>query len=115
MFGMLLKLILLAAIGLPALFLAVVNSHKVRLVLDPFTDKDPALVVEPPLFALLFGAVLVGILIGGSATWFNQARWRRTARQKGREAIRWHKEADRLSRQIEAAAQARIPHPGPAE
>ena len=46
--------------------------------------------------------LLVGIVIGGLATWVTQARWRRTARRRAAEAQRWQAEADRLSRERQA-------------
>jgi uncharacterized integral membrane protein len=108
-----LRRILWLAVALPAavllLTLAVVNRHAVRLVLDPFRPDEPVLSLVMPLYAYLFGALLVGILIGGSATWMGQARWRRSARRRAAEAERWHAEADRLARerQAQAAATAR--------
>ena len=55
-----------------------------------------------PFYAYLFGTLLVGIVIGGLATWMTQARWRRTARRRAAEAQRWQAEADRLSRERQA-------------
>jgi hypothetical protein len=46
--------------------------------------------------------LLLGIVIGGLATWVAQARWRRTARRRAAEARRWQAEADRLSRERQA-------------
>ena len=31
--------------------------------------------------------------------WFTQGRWRRIARRRGAEAVRWQAEADRLTRE----------------
>ena len=47
----------------------------------------------------LFGALLVGVVIGGMAMWITQGRWRRIARRRGAEAVRWQAEADRLTRE----------------
>jgi hypothetical protein len=55
-----------------------------------------------PFYAYLFGLLLAGILIGGSAMWLTQARWRRTARRRAAEAQRWQAEADRLTRERQA-------------
>jgi uncharacterized membrane protein len=46
---------------------------------------------------------VIGIVIGGLATWVTQARWRRTARRRAAEAQRWQSEADRLARERQAA------------
>ena len=86
-------------IGLVLVTLAVSNGHRVRLVLDPFRPDDPVLSLVLPFYLYLFGALLIGIVIGGMATWFTQARWRRIARRRGAEAVRWQAEADRLSRE----------------
>jgi hypothetical protein len=84
--------------------LAVVNRHTVRLVLDPFRRNDPVISLELPFYAYLFGALLVGVVIGGMATWMSQAGWRRTARRRAVEAQRWQAEADRLGRERELEA-----------
>jgi len=84
------------------LSLAVANRHGVRLVLDPFRSDEPVLFLVLPFYAYLFGVLLIGIVIGGLATWVAQARWRRTARRRAAEARRWQAEADRLSRERQA-------------
>lgn len=82
--------------------LAVANRHGVRLVLDPFRPDEPVLSLLLPFYAYLFGVLLLGIVIGGSAMWLTQARWRRTARRRAAEAQRWQAEADRLTRARQA-------------
>jgi uncharacterized integral membrane protein len=84
------------------LTLAVANRHGVRLVLDPFRSDEAVLFLVLPFYAYLFGVLLIGIVIGGLATWVAQARWRRTARRRAAEARRWQAEADRLSRERQA-------------
>jgi uncharacterized integral membrane protein len=84
------------------LTLAVANRHGVSLVLDPFRSDEPVLFLVLPFYAYLFGVLLIGIVIGGLATWVAQARWRRTARRRAAEARRWQAEADRLSRERQA-------------
>ncbi len=95
--------------GLLLVTLAVVNRHEVRLVLDPFRPENPVISLALPLYAYLFIALLVGVLLGGAATWLSQARWRRSARQHSRSATRWHAEADRLTRERDANAAAAKP------
>jgi uncharacterized integral membrane protein len=97
-------------LGLPVaivlLTLAVINRHGVRLVLDPFRPDEPVLSLVLPFYAYLIGMLLIGIVIGGLATWVTQARWRRSARRRGAEAQRWQAEADRLARERQAAVAA---------
>ena len=90
-----------APIALLLITLALANRHSVRLVLDPFRPENPVLSLVLPFYAYLFGALLIGVVVGGMATWMSQSRWRRSARQRTAEAYRWHAEADRLSRERE--------------
>lgn len=87
--------------------LAVANRHSVRLVLDPFRPETPVLSVVLPFYGFLFGALLVGVVLGGAATWLSQSRWRRTARIRTGEAKRWQSEADRLTRERDAEVSGR--------
>jgi hypothetical protein len=86
-------------IGIVLITLAVTNGHRVRLILDPFRPDDPVLSLVLPFYVYLFGAVLLGVVLGGMATWMTQARWRRMARRRGADAVRWQAEADRLTRE----------------
>jgi hypothetical protein len=81
--------------------LAVANRHAVRLVLDPFRPEAPVLALELPFYAYLFIMLVAGVVLGGMATWATQGKWRRTARTRALEAMRWQAEADRLARQRE--------------
>ena len=79
--------------------LAVANRDPVRLVLDPFRPDAPVISMTLPLYAYLLGALIVGVVLGGLSTWMTQGRWRRTARIKAQDAMRWQAEADRLARE----------------
>jgi hypothetical protein len=76
----------------------------VALILDPFRPENPALSIELPLYAYLLGALVVGVILGGVATWMGQSRWRQTARAQGQRAARWQAEADRLTRERDVSA-----------
>jgi uncharacterized integral membrane protein len=60
---------------------AVANRHAVTVSLDPVNGADPALSFSLPLFVVILSSAIAGVAIGGSATWFRQQRWRRTARR----------------------------------
>jgi uncharacterized integral membrane protein len=49
-----------------------------------------------PLFLVIFAVLLIGVLLGGIATWFAQAHHRRDERH-------WRRHAEVLSRDLEAA------------
>jgi uncharacterized integral membrane protein len=86
--------------------LAVTNRHGVRLVLDPFRPDEPVLSLVLPFYVYLFAVLLIGIVIGGLAMWVTQGRWRRTARRRTAESLRWQAEADRLARERQAETAA---------
>jgi len=94
----LLALVIFVPLAIVVAVLAAVNRHPVRIVLDPFAPEQPALDVQVPLFLLLLGAVLLGVLAGGIATWFGQQRYRGQARRARAEASRLQRELDELRR-----------------
>ena len=59
---------------------AVANRHMVTVSFDPFNSNDPSLSKDEPLFVVIIAAAFLGVVAGGSATWFGQRRWRRAAR-----------------------------------
>ena len=75
------KLTLLIPVVAIIVALSVANRGPVEFSLDPFNGEDPALSASIPLYWLLFGAAALGVLIGGTATWLGQSKWRRTARR----------------------------------
>jgi uncharacterized integral membrane protein len=113
-----LKRILTILIAFPAaallVTLAIANRHAVTLVLDPFNPGTPLISLSLPFYIYLFGALILGVVMGGLATWTNQSRWRRQARLQTAEARRWQSEADRLARERDAGvAQRGRELPGP--
>ncbi len=106
-------------IGVPAAVivagLAVANRDPVRFSIDPFSESDPIFATDLPLFALLLGAVFVGILCGGVASWMSQGKWRRAAREARNESNRLRQEQDALKRQaVEAQSKLLTSGPGAA-
>ncbi|MBI5264933.1 MAG: DUF1049 domain-containing protein [Bradyrhizobium sp.] len=73
-------------LGLILAVFAVANRHFVTVSFDPFNSSDPSLSLSLPLFALLIVVAILGVIAGGSATWFRQRRWRRAARQNEADA-----------------------------
>jgi uncharacterized integral membrane protein len=74
--------LVLIPLGLIFVVFAVANRHSVTVSFDPFGSRDSAFDLPPvPLFVIIISALILGVLAGGSATWFRQRRWRRAARQ----------------------------------
>jgi len=60
---------------------AVTNRQAVTISFDPFSSINPAYAVTLPLFVTLFIVLILGVLIGGFASWIRQGKWRRAARR----------------------------------
>ena len=74
--------LVLIPLGLIFIDFAVANRHLVTVSFDPFGSGDTAFDLPAvPLFAIIITAMIVGVVAGGSVTWFRQRRWRRAARQ----------------------------------
>ncbi|WP_319411568.1 LapA family protein [uncultured Cohaesibacter sp.] len=99
-----LQLIILVPFAIVVISLAVANRHTVKLALDPFSPEQPVLDFTVPLYVVIFGALLVGIFIGGFMAWMKQGRHRKAAREKRYEAQKWRNEADRQQKRIEKMA-----------
>lgn len=68
-------------LGLIFIVFAVANRHWVTVSFDPFNSADSSVAVTLPLFVVIIAVAILGVIAGGSATWFRQRRWRRAARQ----------------------------------
>jgi uncharacterized integral membrane protein len=73
-------------LGLFFLIFAVANRHLVTVSFDPFNSTFPTVAVTMPLFVVIIAVAILGVAAGGSATWFRQRHWRRSARRYEAEA-----------------------------
>jgi len=80
------------------ILLSVANRAPVTLSLDPLGTPSPAWSLTAPLFVFLFAALVLGVVIGGTAAWFGQARWRRAARAERAAAAGLRRELERQRR-----------------
>lgn len=103
-----LTLLILVPIAVVVVFFSVANRESVTVSLDPFHAGTPALTFAAPLFVLLFGALVLGLLIGGVAAWMRQGRWRRAARKIEAEAHQLRAELSR-ARAAPPAITAQLP------
>lgn len=98
-------LIALPALAL-ALIVAIANRTSVTLSVDPFSTENPVIAFDVPLYLLIFVALLIGVLIGGSSAWIGQTGWRRKARKNAREV-------KHLTRDLERRETAEAEKPAP--
>jgi uncharacterized integral membrane protein len=87
---------------------AVANRQIVTLSFDPFNSGHPAASATLPLFALIIAVLILGVVIGGTASWLRHGRWRRTARRLERELGELRVELDSHKHGV-GAAPANIP------
>jgi uncharacterized integral membrane protein len=91
-----LKAIVLVPLALVAVIFAVANRHIVTISFDPFNADNPAFALSAPLFLTIVLMVMLGVLIGGVATWLTQGSVRSTLRHM-------RAENDRLRRELQDA------------
>ena len=96
--------LILVPLGIVLIAFAVANRQIVTVSFDPFNAAHPAASVTLPLFALVIVLLIVGVVIGGSASWLRHGRWRRTARRLERDLGNLREELNRHKRAAGAAA-----------
>ena len=103
------SLVVFLPLGVLLVVLAVANRASVNLALNPFNPADQALSVSAPLFVFLIVAVMLGVLLGATVTWFAQGKHRKKARSQSRMAQQWQAEADRQKTRAEEIAGSTLP------
>jgi hypothetical protein len=93
--GFLKALILIPIAAVVTLF-AVAHRDMVTVTWNPLDKADPAYHISVPLYALLFAALAIGIVLGGFGTWLAQGKHRKAARQQARLVDLHRREIDRL-------------------
>ena len=96
--------IILIPLAVVIVAFATANRQPVTLSLDPFSAEHPASSVTLPLFVLIIGLIIVGVVIGGIASWLRHGNLRRTARRFDRELRDLRAEVASLKRNSSGAA-----------
>jgi uncharacterized integral membrane protein len=109
--------VLTVLVGLPlALFIvlfAVANRQGVTLAFDPFAPETPALSVTLPLFAVVLLSVMLGVVVGGAASWAKQGKWRKEARRRRQQVEALEAETEQARREAAAARRSAGALPAP--
>ncbi|MBD8066365.1 LapA family protein [Devosia sp. PTR5] len=86
---------------------ALANRHLVAVNLNPFVGPAPETAdgYGIPLFVILYVVLLIGVLLGGIATWFAQGPHRKRERH-------WRKEARMLQEELETLRRQQAVSPG---
>lgn len=61
-------IVILVPLAVILIALSVANRETIGLTIDPFNPGNPALTYQAPLFIWLFGALILGALIGAAVT-----------------------------------------------
>ena len=104
-----LKALVLLPVAILVVLLAVANRAPVQLSLDPFSQEAPEFATQVPLFAVIFASVMLGVVIGGMATWLAQGKHRRARRQYRREAQHLKLETERMRAQSAPSGAPALP------
>ena len=86
MFNRFILVVVFVPLAIILIALAVANRGPVAFTFDPFHPGNPALTLNLPFFIFIFMALAIGMIVGSTATWIRQGRYRKLARQRGLEA-----------------------------
>lgn len=111
MLSKILNIVVLVPLGIVLVVLCVANRQQVTLGFNPFDPSDTVLAISGPFFVFLFLAVILGLVIGASAVWFSQGKYRKRSRTEAKEALKWHTEAEKRRLQQEAIVSAQAARP----
>ncbi|WP_036257183.1 lipopolysaccharide assembly protein LapA domain-containing protein [Methylocapsa aurea] len=93
-----LKLLFLVPLVLAGLAVALANRQLVTVSFDPFAHGEKTgLEITAPFFLVFFLSVMLGVVIGGFATWLEQGKYRQAARRARAEVRRLTAEVARRS------------------
>jgi len=99
--------LILVPLAIVLIMFAVANREIVAVSLDPFDPVKPALSLRMPLFVLIFGFLILGVLLGGVAAWLRQGRHRQASRALRSDISGLRREIEILNSRMETQAEAR--------
>lgn len=102
--------IVLVPLCLVLIVFALANRQSTFVSFNPLAGPDSAgaIGIAVPLFIVIFAFLLLGVILGGIASWFAQSRVRRERR-------RWQREVDTLRRRIETDRRGSAPARRPSD
>lgn len=99
--------VILVPLAIVVIAFAMANRQSVSVSFDPFSATEPAAAATLPLFALIILLLIIGVVVGGAATWLRQGEWRQRARRLEREVRELRAKVDVL--EAEARAPSVLP------
>ncbi|HRO01815.1 LapA family protein [Nitrobacter sp.] len=101
--------LILIPLGVFFIVFAFANRRLVTVTFDPFGGDDPHTGITLPLFILIIGVAIFGVVAGSVATWLGQRRWRYAARQYESDAREAHVELADLRSRYESREVSQLP------
>jgi len=101
--------LILLPLAIVLVALAIANRQVIALSFDPFSATDPAYMLRAPLYLVLLGCLMIGVVIGGLAAWLKQGRWRRAARMAQADAARLRVQLARAEAERSSAPPIALP------
>ena len=100
------KILVLIPIAAIIILFSIANKGLVTVSLNPFpadaaSTEMASLTYQMPLYLLIFLALLVGVLLGGVASWISQGKWRKKARDNQNLAARERHRAEAVEQQMQ--------------
>ena len=86
--------LVLVPLGIVLIAFAVANRQQITVSFDPFNPAQPIYSTTVWLFVPIFAALILGVAIGGCASWLRHGRWRRMARRFERELAKLRNELE---------------------
>jgi uncharacterized integral membrane protein len=90
----------LVPLAIVILMFAVANREIVTVSFDPFNAAQPAASISVPLFVLIFALVILGVIIGGVASWLRQSGYRKAARRRDSDVDALRRENEALNARL---------------
>lgn len=101
------RFLIIAPLALLLLAFSLANRQSITVLTEPFNVADGAWpTFTVPLYLVVLGAMMIGVLIGGSSTWLRQGRHRKAAREACRKSAALVAENEALRSQTASASSA---------
>jgi uncharacterized protein HemY len=104
--------IVIVPLGVLAVLFAVANRASVVVSLDPFSGENSALAFSAPLFVVMIGFTIIGLLIGGIVSLQHRYKMWRAVRRAEEESAH-HKASADNERRMREAIEPQYPPLGP--
>jgi uncharacterized integral membrane protein len=108
MISRILSFVILVPLAILLVVFCVANRAPVTVSLDPFGTM-PQFTYALPLFIVMMGAIITGVILGGLGTWLTQSHYRRKAWKRRNEVERLRREAEEAKASLRLLREEKTP------